>query len=325
VNSLEEIAGALVSSSRVIICGHVIPDGDCLGSVAALGMALEKKGKGVTLASPDPVPEALLFLPGAARFVTDPGDPGRYDTMIALDCSVPERLGSFRRYLDRIPKVINIDHHVATAGFAHYNYMDPGAAATGEILMDLLDLMGCSLDRDMATCLYVALATDTGSFRYENTSPETFRRAARLLEAGIPTGEINIRLYEEKPLQAIQVLGAALETLRISPCGKVAWVVVERGLLGRYGAGDEHTDGLINFVRTIKGVEVAIMFREIEAGKYKVGFRSKGEVDVHRLASKLGGGGHIRAAGCVMGGDLRQVVEKVVQEALGDLAGVVQV
>ncbi|MCL6611902.1 MAG: bifunctional oligoribonuclease/PAP phosphatase NrnA [Peptococcaceae bacterium] len=321
MSSLQEIAEVLRRSSRLLLCGHVVPDGDCLGSVAALGIVLEKMGKKVTMASPDPLPETLLFLPGADRFLTNCPSEEDYDTFVALDCSVPERLGAFRRCLDLDLQVINIDHHLNASSFGRHNYLDPGAAATGEILMDLIDLMGTGLERDVATCLYVAIATDTGSFRYENTSPETFRRAARLMEAGIPASAINVRLYEEKPLQTVQVLGAALEKLRISPCGKVAWVVVERELLARFSAGDEHTDGLVNFVRTIKGVEVAILFRELDPGRYKVGFRSKGEVDVHRLAARLGGGGHARASGCVISGDLTQVIENVVRETLRDVSG----
>lgn len=321
MSSLNEISDVLSGSSRLLLCGHIVPDGDCLGSVAALGMVLEKMGKRVTMASPDPLPEILHFLPGAGRFCTSSaGDD--YDTFVALDCSVPERLGAFRRYLDSGLTTVNIDHHISsTAGFARYNHLDSGAAATGEILLDLIDIMGSGLDRDVATCLYVAIVTDTGSFQYENTSPETLRKAARLVETGIPAAMINSRLYEERPLKTIQVLGAALEGLKISPCGKVAWVVVDRELLGRFSAGDEHTDGLVNYVRTIRGVEVAILFRELEPGKYKLGFRSKGKVDVHRLASGFGGGGHVRASGCVLRGDLRKIVESVVREAVRHAAG----
>lgn len=322
MNSLKEISSVLAGSSRVLLCGHIVPDGDCLGSVAALGIVLEKMGKKVTMASPDPLPEILLFLPGADRFCTDCGAGDDYDTFVSLDCSVPDRLGTFRRYLDKRLTTVNIDHHVNnTAGFARYNYLDPGAAATGEILLDLIDTMGSGLDRDVATCLYVAIVTDTGSFQYENTTPETLRRAARLVETGIPAAAINSLLYEERPLKTIQVLGASLEELKISPCGKVAWLVVDRDLLGRFSAGDEHTDGLVNFVRTIRGVEVAILFRELEPGKYKVGFRSKGKVDVHRLASGFGGGGHVRASGCVLRGDLGQIVESVVHEAVRHASG----
>ncbi|MHB8156990.1 MAG: DHH family phosphoesterase [Desulfocucumaceae bacterium] len=317
MNSLKEISEALKSSSRILLCGHVVPDGDCLGSVAALGMALEGMGKKVVMGSPDPVPETLRFLPGADRFaIGDTGAGEAFDTFVVLDCSVPDRLGNFKRYLEKDLVVVNIDHHVNSANFARYNYLDPGAAATGEILMDLLEILGAGISRDIATCLYTAIVTDTGSFQYENTSPETLKKAARLVEAGIQSSRINVLLYEEKPLQSIQMLGAAIEKMNMSACGKVAWVAIERSMLNKYSAGVEHTDGLINFLRTIKGVEVAILIREMETEKYKVGFRSKGEVDVHRLASKFGGGGHIRASGCVISGSLGVITKKIVDEAI---------
>lgn len=325
MNSLGEVCDVLRKSSRVLICGHVIPDGDCLGSVSAMGIVLEGMGKVVTVASPDSLPETLHFLPGAGRYCTDPEIDQDYDTFVVLDCSVPERLGAFSRFLDNQKfVVVNIDHHMISNSFttfAHYNYFDSSAAATGEILMDLFDAMEINLSKDMATCLYVAMVTDTGSFRYENTSPGTLRKAARLMETGIPTAAINILLYEEKPARNIQVLAAALGKLQFSPCGKVAWTVVERDLLKKFSASDEHTEGLNNFIRTIKGVEVAVIFKEIEKGRYKIGFRSKGDVDVHRLASMFGGGGHARASGCVLSGDLQQIVDKVLDAVVRDVSG----
>ncbi|MFZ5642391.1 MAG: DHH family phosphoesterase [Bacillota bacterium] len=322
-NSLNEISSALKKSSRVLLCGHVVPDGDCLGSVAALGMILEGMGKKVVMASPDSLPESLLFLPGADRFVTginsDSLIGADFDAFVILDCSVPERLGYFKRYIKEELVIINIDHHRNSSSFADFNYLDPNAAATGEILIDLIETMGEVINRDVATCLYTAIVTDTGSFQYENTSPETLRKAAGLMETGIPAARINVMLYEEKPLQNIQILAATLERMRISACGKVAWAVVERELLERFSAGVEHTDGLINFLRTIKGVEVAIIVREMESGKYKVSFRSKGDIDVHRLASKFGGGGHIRASGCVLNGSLEQITEMIVKEAVREV------
>ena len=320
MSSLQEIADHLVKdASRVLISGHIFPDGDCLGSVAALGIILEKMGKFVVMASPDPLPENLLFLPGADRFCTDLSLEGDFDTFVILDCSVPERLGNLRHYLDQDLCVIGIDHHPNTEGFAHYTYFDPRAAATGEILIDLMDRMGAGLDRDVATCLYVAITTDTGSFQYENTSPETFRKAARLLETGIPAAAINIQLFDEKPLPTVQLLGAALERMKISSGGKVAWMVVEKQLLEKFSARDEHTEGLVNFIRAIKGVEVAILILELMKDKYKISFRSKAEVDVNRLAARLGGGGHARASGSIMYGEQQQVVESVLNETFKEI------
>jgi len=319
---LSEIADHLKKVSSILLCGHILPDGDCLGSVAALGNVLERMGKRVDLAVQGQLPENMLFLPGAEKFKTASElDNSEYDTFVVLDCSVPERLGEFRPYIEKVPVVVNIDHHINSTPFARYNYLDDKAAATGEIIMDLIDEMGVGLDKETASCLYVALVTDTGSFQYENTSPGTLRKAARLLEAGIPASSINISLYEERPLKVVQVLGATLERIRFTPGGRIAWAVVDRELLDRFSATDEHTDGLINFLRTIKGIEVAILIRETAPGRFKVGFRSKGEVDVHRLAGKLGGGGHKRASGCVLTGDLKQVIDRILQAAVEDVPG----
>ncbi len=320
MNSLAEIAGILRNSRKVILCGHVMPDGDCLGSVAALGTALEKLGKDVTMASPDPVPEIYGFLPLMDKLIIgEESLSGKFDTFIILDCSVPERLGKLKPLLERDMVVVNIDHHKGLGDFAGYNYIDDTAAATGEIVMDLIELLNTGITKDMAVYLYVSLITDTGSFQYENTTPDTLRKVARLMEAGIPYTWININLYEEKPLVIHRVMEEALRNLEISSCGKVAWTSIDKSTLNRLAARDEHTDGLINIVRTIKGVEIAIFFREITSGKFKISFRSKGEVDVCMLAGKFGGGGHVRASGCVIEGDLDGIKRMVVAAALKEI------
>lgn len=319
--SLQEIAARLKESSRILICGHVFPDGDSVGSVAALGLALEKMGKFMVMASPDPIPDHLLFLPGADRFSTFPLPEGHFDTFVILDCSVAERLGSLKSYLEQDLQIIIMDHHPGAERFAELQYVDTQAAATGEIIMDLLDQMGAGIDRDVATCLYVAITTDTGSFQYEKTSPETLRKAARLLETGIPVATINTLLFEEKPLPAMQLLGSALERMTIGYGGKVAWTVVENRQLERFSARPEHTDGLVNALRAIKGVEVAVVIRELTQGQYKISFRSKGTVDVNRLACRLGGGGHERASGCIMHGEQQQIIDTVLRETEKEIPG----
>ncbi len=317
MNDLRAIAGALQQSRKVIISGHVMPDGDCVGSVAALGLALTQLGKEVTMALPDPVPEIYLFLPGAADFaIGESALTVDYDTFMVLDCSVPERLGVLRALLERRLTVCNIDHHASSHHFADYNYIDPQAAATAEIVQDLCALLGARITPEIAACLYAGILTDTGSFQYENTTPDTHRRAAALIECGAPAVMINIQIYEQKPLAHLKVLAAALPTLRLSPCGRVAWMSVTRELLASLGAKDEHVNGLINYARSVRGVEVALLFREIAPGRYKVSFRSKEAVDVNRLAARFGGGGHVRAAGCVLEGDLDRLQVRLVEAAV---------
>ncbi len=317
MNSLADIGEAVKKSNRVLLCGHVMPDGDCLGSVLALGLTLEKMGKKVTMAGPDPVPETYHFLPGLDRFFA--GDPPEYeyDTFVVLDCSVPERLG--KGYQDLLKKdltVIYIDHHEGSQPFGDYRYTDTKAAAVGEIIFDLLNVMGTEITIEAAVNLYTAICTDTGSFQYDNTTPGTHRRVAMLLEMGVPATQINIHLYEEKPLAALHILGAALNTLTTSNCGRVCWMTITREILCKAGALDEHTDGLVNYARSIKGVQVGLLFREISENHFKISFRSKNSVDVNKLANLFGGGGHPRAAGCTIKGNLKNVQEQIVQAAI---------
>jgi len=319
-SDLQAIAGVLQRSRKVIVSGHIMPDGDCVGSVAALGLALARLGKEATMALPDPVPELFRFLPGTADFLTgETALGGDYDTFMVLDCSVPERLGVLRPFLERRLTVCNIDHHVSSHSFAHYNYIDPRAAATAEIVQDLCTLLGVEITPEIAACLYTGIVTDTGSFQYENTTPETHRRAAALIEHGAPVHEINIQLYEQKPLAHLRLLGVVLPTLGLTPCGRVAWMSVTRRLLDSLRAGDEHVNGLINYARSVRGVEVALLFREITPGRYKISFRSKEVVDVNRLAARFGGGGHVRAAGCVLEGELSSLQTQVVAAALEEI------
>ncbi len=322
MTSLAEIAECLKKSGRVVLSGHIMPDGDCLGSVAALGLGLLNLGKDVTLASPDPLPELYRFLPGADRFlIGEQALRGDYDTFVVLDCSVPDRLGSLKELLSRNLVVCIIDHHVGSQHFGHHVYVDPNAAATGEIIQDLLDLLQVPPQVDIASCLYTAIVTDTGSFRYQNTTPLTHRRVARLMEEGIDATRLNALLYEQKSLLHLRVLQAALQTLDLAPCGRVAWMSVSRETLDSLGAQEEHTDGLIDYVRSLRGVEVALLFREIVPGRWKVGLRSRGRVNVQRVASHFNGGGHLRAAGAVVEGEGGEVIKRVVGVVLKALQG----
>lgn len=317
MSDLQAIAEAAKRAQRVIVGGHVMPDGDCVGAVGALGLALKQLGKEVTMALPDPVPEVYRFLPGAGDFLVGEEALGKdYDTFLVVDCSVPDRLGALRALLERPLVVCSLDHHVSSGCFAAYSYVDPGAAAAAEIVMDLCLLLGAEVTPEIATCLYTGIVADTGSFQYECTTPDTHRRAAWLIEHGAPAVKVNIQLYDEKPLAQIRILEAVLPTLRLSPCGRVAWMSVTRELLEKAAAKDEDVNGLVNYARSVRGVEVALFFREIAPGKYRISFRSKRSVDVNRLAARFGGGGHVRAAGCVLEGDLGALEERVVAAAL---------
>lgn len=325
MNNLADIAAALKRAESVLICGHVMPDGDSLGSVLALGITLENMGKKVIMAGHDPAPAIYDFLPGLEKYRAGLPPENGFDTFIVLDCSVPERLGSgYQDLLSGDKVVIVMDHHASSACFGKYRYVDPSASAVGEIIYDLIIEMGLEITLDVAVCLYTAIVTDTGSFQYDSTTPGTLRRVANLMEIGVPAAQVNIRIYEEKPKAVFLLLCSALSTLKLSPCGKVSWMTVTRETLKNCGAEGEHTEGLVNYTKSIRGVEVGMLFREVEEGCYKISFRSKDFVDVNRLAALFGGGGHFHAAGCTVQGDLDEIREKVVSAALSAVRGINQ-
>ena len=210
-----------------------------------------------------------------------------------------------------IGKYINIDHHLECDRFGHVNLIDPAACATGALVHRIIKCGGYGIDYDTALCIYTAVITDTGSFRYSNANPEAFAIAGEMIATGINAWYISEKLYESQPRQRLELLAQALSTLTISPCGAYASVTVTLEMYTRTGGCSELTDGFVNYPRSIQGVEVAVFFRELEPDKYKVGFRSKGKVDVSELAAAFGGGGHHNAAGCTVSGAYEDVTSRV--------------
>jgi phosphoesterase RecJ-like protein len=324
VVELRDVGRELKAARRLLFTGHVIPDGDCVGSMLALGLALEREGKEAAFVSPGPVPLIYSFLPGVDRVKIGPPVENGFDLVVVVDTSVPERLGDLFGTLEELrrsgSRILVMDHHLSARPFGDLNYFEPGAAAVGEIVFDLLKILNLKLDREIATCLYVAIATDTGGFCYETTTAATHRRVADLIEAGVDVRDVSRRLFEEKPFKSIEALRAALNNLELDPSGRVAWMVLDAETLKKLQVKDEHTDGLVNYARFIRGVEVALLFREVGEGQVKISFRSKKHVDVSRLAARFGGGGHLRAAGAVVKGDLGRVKEAVVQASTAAVA-----
>lgn len=325
MNSLNDVARKLNEGRRFLITGHVMPDGDCIGSMLAIGLALERQGREVSFALPGPVPTVYSFLPGADRIKVNPPpaelcNGAGFDLVLIMDTSVPERLGEFGGAVQKLresgSETVLIDHHVSAVPFGDINYIDPGAAAAGEIVYDLLKLLGWEIDKEIAGCLYVTVATDTGGFRFETTTAATHRRVAEFIEKGVNVREISLRIFEERSLKSITAIKAALDTLDLSPCGRVAWMTMDLATAKQLEIEDEHTDGVVNYGRSIKGVEVALFFREVQAGWVKVSFRSKNWVDASRLAMQFGGGGHPRAAGALVEGNITQVRQAVVRASV---------
>ncbi len=311
------IIAALQSCKTILISVHKSPDGDALGSQLALMLALEKMGKTVTVHNLDPVPEIYRFLPHQARITSGPAVAGRFDAMIVLDAD-PPRTGLFSGEYPAAT-LINIDHHITNPVIWPLTWLAAAASATGEMIYKLVTQAGLPIDRDMALCLYTAIFTDTGSFRYSNTSPECMRISATLLEAGADSWLVTEHVYESYSFNRLKLLGVVLGDMERSPDNRIAWVVVTDELYQKTGTTSEDTDNFVNYVRSVSGVEVAILFRQTAQKQYKISLRSKGRVDISSLAQALGGGGHKNAAGSTLDGTLEDVKRKV----LGEVAKVI--
>jgi phosphoesterase RecJ-like protein len=312
MNEPNDIITELKRCNTFLISVHKNPDGDALGSQLALMLALEKMNKTVTMHNLDPVPEIYRFLPYASRIGTGRPVQGSYDAYIVLD-SDPPRTGLFDAVYPA-DTLINIDHHVTNSSSWTHTWVDPAASATGEMIYKLLGLLGVPIGRDIALCLYTAIFTDTGSFRYTNTTPESMRISATLLEAGADPWLVTENVYESLAYRRVKLLGTILSNMESSADGRIAWVVVTDELYRQTGTTAEDTDNFINFVRSVKGVEVAVLLRQTGDEQYKISLRSKGRVDLSRLAQSLGGGGHKNAAGCVLDGSKEFVKERVIGE-----------
>ncbi|MTI82247.1 MAG: bifunctional oligoribonuclease/PAP phosphatase NrnA [Firmicutes bacterium] len=315
-NSIAAVARTLKEADSILISGHVMPDGDSIGSTIALGLALGKIDKNVAMTSPHQVPDIYKFLPGS-NCVQQGMPEGKFDVFVALDCSVPDRLGDeLQSLVNDSVTVVNIDHHQSEKPFADVNYIDSNSASTGEIIYDLLKEMNIELDKNIATNLYTAIASDTGSFKYEGTKPTTHHKIADLLQFDVKVAHVSKSIFDEKPIEVFKVLQIALPTLEVSNCGKVAWISFDLMAKDRISAKDEHTEELVDYPRRIKGVEVALFFREISTGSVKVSMRSNYFVDVNKLAARFNGGGHKRAAGCLIDGGISDVREQIVAAAI---------
>jgi phosphoesterase RecJ-like protein len=306
---IESILSTLGKAERFVVASHRSPDGDAIGSTLALVGFLRALGKQAVPFNLDGVPEELSFLPGADSLVSRLADTDTFDVGFVLDSGELSRAGSFLK--DHCSCLINIDHHPHSESFGRYNLVDEQACATAALIYRLIRAAGRDVSADVALCLYTAILSDTGSFRYSNANPEAFQIASELVRIGVSPWMVAGHLYENRPACQIQLLNRVLDTLLLSPCGRFGAVSVTSDMLTATGTGPEHTDGFVNYPRSIRGVEVALFFRQIGPERFKVGFRSKGKVDVGTLARNMGGGGHHNAAGATIAGELIQVQQTV--------------
>jgi len=299
----------------------VNPDGDALGSQIALYSLLRDMGKSVEAVNTDPVPRIYRFLPLCDVIrLHERGRSYRPEYLIVLDAGGLERIGDdLVKSIKAERGILNIDHHSECLPFGDLNFIDPEACATSEIILRLIRLTGIPIGRERAICLYTGILTDTGGFRFSNTTPSCLRAAADLVQEGVDVQRIYEAVYETNTFGRVKLLGEALNTLRLDESGRIAWIYVTEEMFRRTGTGAEDLEGFINHARSVDGVEVAMMFVEMDGSKTKVSLRSKDEVNVARIASVFGGGGHERAAGCTVDLPLHQAIKAVmgaVKEAL---------
>jgi len=307
---IRKILAEIENGSSFLVTTHENPDGDAVGSTIALALFLKALGKDVAIHYCDPVPDNYRFLPLADTVVhTIPDRP--YDVCFVLDAGELKRAGEEICSFGRIGKFINIDHHPYGEHFGALNLIDPCASATGALVYRIIKQAGHPIDYDIALCIYTAIVTDTGSFRYSNADPEAFRISAELVDLGINPWLVAEKLYESQPRQRLELLALVLSTLSVSERGDFASVTVTLDMYEKTGTKAEFTDGFVNYPRSIRGVEVAVLFREVKHEVFKIGFRSKGKVNVSALAAAFGGGGHHNAAGCTVFGPLEEVRKNV--------------
>ena len=306
---IQQIVEQIEANSSFLVVSHENPDGDAIGSTLGLANALQEMGKQVVALNVDGVPQIMRFLPGSDQLVTALPGEADFDVAFVLDAGELNRAGVAAADCSRT--LINIDHH-PHSDFGDIQLVDTAAAAT-TVLIDRI-LMACSgyqMSFAVAQCLYLGLLSDTGSFRYSSTNPEAFQTAARLVGMGIDPWEIASSLYESLAPERMKLLGLVLPTLEISACGRYASMAMTQDILDESGASEEHTDGFVNYPRAIRGVEVALFFRQVGIDQYKVSIRSRGRIDVGALARELGGGGHHNAAGAKIDGSLSEARTKV--------------
>ncbi len=303
---LSAASAAIAAAQKIVMACHINPDGDALGSLIALGLAIKDKypAKDVTLISRDGVPEIYRFLPGHDN-VLQTTDRSDFDLAIVLDSGDLSRVGK------EIVSIVmgaaiqmDIDHHVGEGAFGNVKLLNSRAAATAEIVFDLIAEIDTPITPDIAKCLLTGVITDTGSFRFMNVTPRTLRIAATLIEAGASPALIAEQVFDNRQFSATRLMGLSLTSLQHTPDGKISWAHVAQQDFLDTGATDEDTEGFINYVRAIRGTEIALLFRETKPGVIRISLRSCEGRDVAKIAAQFGGGGHRMAAGCSFTGTL---------------------
>ena len=320
----EDLLRKIRQGNRFLLVSHVNPDGDAIGSELGLARILRQLGKGAVVWNHDPTPSIYLPLPGSERIHVgaEPpaGFPEKFDGVIVLECPSPDRTG-VEGHLAALP-IVNIDHHLGNQHYGVVNWVDSAAPAVGEMVYRLAQALKVRLEPDVASALYLTLVTDTGGFRFSNATPAAFEAAASLVREGAHPEQVSQWLYESQPIAVLKLLGEMIPTLELHAGGRIATVRLTQEMFARAGAGPGDSEGLIDYPRSIAGVDAVALVREREDGSQKVSLRSRGEVDVEKIARHHGGGGHRNAAGFAVSGDGEAARKLVAEELAAALGGV---
>ncbi len=308
---LSQVVDLIVAKQRFAITSHVRPDGDGVGSSLGLYWLLRALGKDPEVILRDPVPHAYARLPGASEVRVTPAVDRPYDAVFVIECSDIERPGL--EGLDR-QFVVNIDHHATTSLFGQINWIDATASAVGEMIYNLMKAIGVRPTREIAECVYTALLTDTGSFHYSNTSERTFKVASELVRAGVKPAKVSQAVFSNYPWSKIELGARVMATARRDPSGRVAWLRQSLEMTREANASDEDSDGFVNYPMSCGEVEAVAFLKETAPGVYRTSLRSKGEVNVARIAEQFGGGGHRNAAGCTFRGSWEEAEATLVSQ-----------
>lgn len=309
---MDKIIEKLRLSNDIVLLVHESPDGDAIGSIIALYRALKKMGKNVE-AFIEKIPSNCEFLIGSIgeeiKVFEDMDENRKYDLCIALDCGDADRMGKAKVLFENANNTICIDHHYTNVGYANLNYIEGEAAATGEILYDMLSKMDI-IDKEIAMALYAAVSSDTGNFRHNNTQKHTFDIAGSLVEYGIDVSKISYHLFSETSLNRMRFMGNLLQNVEVELDGKVGILIAKKEDIERFSVNDSELEGMVDFARDIKGTEVGIFIKPHNE-MYKVSLRSNGNVDISGVAGKFNGGGHKFAAGCRFEGKTAEEVREL--------------
>ena len=315
---IARIVDAIRARQRFVLSSHSRPDGDSIGSQLAMAYALREMGKQAIAINADPAPPPLMAFPGVPEIRIAPAAEGDFDAAIIMECGDLKRTGVTG--LERC-YVINIDHHPGNSGYGQINWFDSSAAACAEMVYDVVRALGVPLTKEIATHVYLAIHTDTGSFHYSGISPKTFEICRECLLAGVDPVQVARSLYDSNNMGRLKLFGAVLGAMQIDATGRIAIVYVDREMARAAGGTYEDTEGLVNLPLTVKEIEAVIFFKQEQGDEYRVSLRSKGDIDIGVIAKEYGGGGHKNAAGATITGPIEVLQQALVEKIEGAIDG----